>query len=100
MDIILKPALDFVLAIFSLYRWAIIIYVVLNLLETFKIINPYSPVVYKIHNFLFSIVEPALGAIRRVIPIFAGIDLSPLILILSITFIEGVLSQFFIRFLL
>lgn len=97
MDIIFKPMLDFVSAVLGLFRWAIIVYVIINLLESFKIINPYSQFVYKIHNFLFSIVEPFLAGIRRFLPNFGGIDLSPVVLLLLVSLIDGIIYQIIIK---
>jgi len=73
------------------------LYVIINLLESFKIINPYSQFVYKVHNFLFSVVEPFLAAIRRFLPVFGGIDLSPIVLLLLVSLIDGIIYQLIIR---
>jgi YggT family protein len=97
MDIIFKPMLDFMSAILGLFRWAVILYVIINLLESFKIINPYSQFVYKVHNFLFSVVEPFLAAIRRFLPVFGGIDLSPIALLLLVFLIDGIIYQLIIK---
>lgn len=97
MDIIFKPMLDFISAVLGLFRWAVILYVIINLLESFKIINPYSQLVYKVHNFLFSIVEPFLAGIRRFLPNFGGIDLSPVVLLLCVSLIDGVISQIMMK---
>ena len=80
------------------YWWAIVIFVLIEWLEQFNVINRYNNFVYGIHTFLFRIVEPALIPIRRIIPQLGGIDLSPLILIFIIYFIQGILIQLAIRF--
>lgn len=97
MDIIFKPILDFISAVLGLFRWAVILYVIINLLESFKIINPYSQFVYKVHNFLFSIVEPFLATIRRFLPTFGGIDLSPVVLLLVVSLIDGIIYQIIVK---
>ncbi len=68
-------------------------YVILGWLELFKLVNPYSNVIYSIHNFLFSIVEPALIQIRRFLPNGMVIDISPFILVLGIYFIQDVIGR-------
>jgi len=80
------------------YWWAIVIYIVLGWLEQFNIINRYNNFVYGIHTFLFRIVEPALVPIRRLLPQMAGVDLSPVVLILAIYLIQGILLQLAIKF--
>ena len=50
--------------------------------------DPYNPIV----RFLYEITEPLLSRIRRFVPIIGGgLDLSPLILILAILFLQNFL---------
>jgi YggT family protein len=93
MDILIVPIFNCILVALNLYQYAIMAYVILGWLELFKLVNPYSNVIYSIHNFLFSIVEPALIQIRRFLPNGMVIDISPFILVLSIYFIQDVLGR-------
>jgi YggT family protein len=43
-------------------------------------------------DFLYRITEPALGRIRRFLPNMGGVDLSPIVLILLIIFVQEVLT--------
>lgn len=56
--------------------------VILSWLVAFNIANPRHPFVYGVGRFLFQITEPLLRPIRRILPTFGGIDLSPLVLVL------------------
>jgi YggT family protein len=98
MDVILIPLIRVLIMALNAYWWAIVIFVLIEWLEQFNVINRYNNFVYGIHTFLFRIVEPALIPIRRIIPQLGGIDLSPLILIFIIYFIQGILIQLAIRF--
>lgn len=50
--------------------------------------DPYNPIV----QFLYRITEPVLAPIRRLIPIYKiGIDISPIIVIMIIFFLENFL---------
>ena len=49
--------------------------------------DPYNPVV----RFLHQVTDPLLSRIRRVVPIMGGLDLSPMILILAIVFLQNFL---------
>lgn len=98
MDIILIPLIRVIIMALNAYWWAIVIYIILGWLEQFNVINRYNNFVYGIHTFLFRIVEPALTPIRRLLPHMPGIDLSPLVLILTIYLIQGILLQLAIRF--
>jgi YggT family protein len=97
MDIVIVPIINCVLVALSLYRYAILFYIVLGWLEFFKIVNPYSQLVYSIHNALFSLVEPALRHIRRFLPPRMLIDFSPIILILFVYLIEDILHRLVLK---
>jgi YggT family protein len=45
--------------------------------------NPGSAMV-GVYSFLYSVTEPLLGPVRRMLPSFGGLDLSPLIVIFGI----------------
>lgn len=77
--------------VINLYMWAIIISIIMSWLVQFNIINSRSPFVNMIGNFLNKVTEPLLGRIRRVLPDLGGIDLSPLIAILGLVFLERLL---------
>lgn len=98
MDVILVPLVTVILIALNLYWWAVLIYVMLEWLERFNVINRYNQFVYGMHTFLFRIVEPALVMIRRVLPSIGSIDLSPIVLILLIVFVEGVIARLTLKF--
>lgn len=65
----------------DVYKWIIIIAAVLSWVSP----DPYNPVV----RFLYNVTEPVLRPIRRVIGYRLGpVDISPLIIILAIMFIQ------------
>ena len=65
------------------YVWIVIARAVVSWIS----LDPYHPVI----RFLVQVTEPALGRIRRVVPVMGGIDLSPMILILGIIFLQSFL---------
>ncbi|RMF68766.1 MAG: YggT family protein [Calditrichaeota bacterium] len=67
----------------TLYIWVVIIRAILSWIR----FDPYSPIT----QFLVRVTEPALSRIRRIVPIIAGLDLSPLVLILGLSIAEGFL---------
>jgi len=93
MDIILIPLLTIISIALNLYVWAIIISVVLSWLVAFNVINTYNQFVRMVMSTLSQIVEPALRQIRRFLPIFGGVDLSPIALILAIIFVQEVIGR-------
>jgi len=62
--------------------------VILSWLVAFNIVNTRHPFVNTVGRFLYQITEPALRPIRRVVPAFGGIDISPLILMLLLWFLR------------
>ncbi|MCX7338558.1 MAG: YggT family protein [Alphaproteobacteria bacterium] len=98
MDIILVPLLAVVVKIIDLYRWLLIIYVIMGWLEAFGIVNRYNQFIYGLHTFLFRIIEPALVPIRRFMPNMGDIDLSPLALVFGLYLIQGVFIKILQKF--
>ncbi len=98
MDIILVPLIRVIIMVLNAYWWAIFIYVILGWLEQFNVINRYNNFVCGLHTFLFRIIEPALASIRRFLPNMGAVDLSPLVLILAISLVQGILIQLAIKF--
>ncbi len=99
LDIIIVPLLQLINTVINLYTWAIIIYVILNWLLMFNIINAQKSFVSLVMEALFRITEPLLAAIRRVLPNMGGLDLSPIVLILGLYFIESFINRLALRFL-
>lgn len=92
--IILDPLIIITVEVLQIYIWIVIISVILSWLVAFNVVNTRNQVVYTIGSFLHRITEPALRPIRRFMPNLGGIDLSPLVLILLIWFIQMVLIRF------
>lgn len=99
MDVILVPLINVIMIALNLYWWAVLLYVILEWLEHFNIVNRYNQFVYNLHTFLFRIVEPALLQIRRILPSIGNIDISPIVLILLIVFIQGVIARLTLKFI-
>ena len=91
--IIIDPLFRITIIAVDLYIWILIIGAILSWLVAFNIINLSSPLVRSILDFLYRITEPALRPIRRIIPNFGGIDISPVLLILGLVFLQMVLNN-------
>lgn len=75
-------------AILDIYWWIIIISVVLSWLYAFGVVNPGNQFVRSVGNFVHEATEPLLGRIRRFMPNLGTIDISPIVLLLAITFLQ------------
>lgn len=77
--------------IIEIYVWLVIASAVLSWLITFNVVDPRNQIVGSIGNFLHRITEPALAPIRRVLPDLGGIDLSPVVLIFGLFFLQRII---------
>jgi YggT family protein len=91
--IIIDPLIRVAIIAVDLYIWVIIIGAILSWLVAFNIINTTNQFVYTIIDFLYRITEPALRPIRKIMPNFGGIDISPIALILGLIFLQMVLGN-------
>ncbi len=81
---------NFILAIAKLINFALSAYiwiVIARAVISWVNADPYNPIV----RFLVQVTDPILFRIRRYIPSMGGIDLSPMILILAIVFLQSFL---------
>ncbi len=78
----------------QVYKYAIIIYVVINMLMSFDIINNNNRFVSMVYNFLYRLNEPLLNFIRRFIPTLGSIDISPIILIIFIEATQYIIVKY------
>ena len=75
--------------VLTLYLWVVIVRALISWVNP----DPYNPIV----QFLHRITDPVLLPIQRAIPPFGGMDLSPLILILGIYFLQSFLVNTLIQ---
>jgi YggT family protein len=90
----MRALLDVILLALQIYVWLLIAAAILSWLVAFNVVNTRNPVVSTVGEFLYRITEPALRPIRNILPNLGGIDISPVILILLIFFIESVITRY------
>ena len=78
----------------DIYASLLIVWIVLNLLSHFDIININNKVIIKVMNFLDALFNPPLKLLRKFIPILGGVDISPLVLYLLVLLIKTLLFTF------
>lgn len=98
----LNPFINLISNVILLINLALIIWVVLSLLINLDILNRNSPLVQRVYNTLGRICEPMLRPIRRaldkVLPSsMGGLDISPVILILLLNFLDNALYSWFYK---
>ena len=79
--------LKFVDVVLSLVIFVMIAQVIVSWLLAFNILNMSNQFVALVANALYQLTDPLLRPIRRLLPDFGGLDISPIILFLAIYFI-------------
>ena len=82
-------------SIITIYLWIIIINAILSWLVAFNILNTQKRFVFSVLDATYKMTDPALNRIRRFIPTFGSIDISPVILILLLMFLRNVVFEIF-----
>ena len=77
-----------VLQLLKLYSYVVIANVIISWLISFNILNTSNRIVYSILEFTYKLTEPIYNKIRRFLPNLGAFDISPIILLLLIWFIE------------
>ena len=76
------------LQILKLYSYVVIANVIVSWLIAFNILNTQNRFVYSILELSYKLTDPILNKIRRFLPNLGSLDISPIILLLLIWFIE------------
>ena len=76
------------LQILKLYSYVVIVNVIISWLIAFNILNTQNRFVYSILELTYRLTDPFLNRIRRFLPNLGALDISPIILLLLIWFVE------------
>ena len=90
MLVLLLQIVDLLLGVL---RWIIILQAILSWLVAFNVINTYNDFVRQVLFALDKITEPIYRPIRKVMPDFGALDLSPLVALLLIIILQMVISH-------
>ena len=82
-------------SIITIYLWIIIINAILSWLVAFNILNTQNRFVFSVLDATYKMTDPALDKIRRFIPTFGSIDVSPVVLILLLMFLRNIIFEIF-----
>ncbi|PHS79538.1 MAG: hypothetical protein COB59_01055 [Rhodospirillaceae bacterium] len=93
MDIIVINLLKVLIVALNFYYYIIIANVVFSWLVAFNVINTSNQFVHMVMDFTYRLTEPLYSRIRNMLPNFGNIDLSPIIVLLGIYFIQGLLRD-------
>ena len=77
-----------VLQLLKLYSYVVIANVIISWLVAFNVLNTHNRFVYSILETTYRLTNPILNKIRAFLPNLGSLDISPVILLLLIWFIE------------
>ncbi len=83
--------LQIVQVLLNVLWWIIVIQAILSWLIAFNVINTYNDFVRSVWQALQTITEPIYRPIRRILPDFGALDLSPLVVLLIIYIVNSIL---------
>jgi len=90
----MNPFIELIITIINIYIWVIIAMVVMSWLVGFNVVNMQNDFVRQIRYALFRLTEPALAPIRRFLPDLGGLDLSPMVLLIALFFMQKLIVYY------
>lgn len=90
----MAPFVILISSILNLLNLGLFVYVILGMLISFNIVNPYQPIVTKVMFALKRLYEPMLKPIQKILPDLGGIDISPILLFLLFNFLDNTLAYY------
>jgi YggT family protein len=76
----------------DIYWWIVVLSALFSWLFAFNIVNGRNQFVVMIGNALYQLTEPVYRPIRRLLPDLGGVDISPIIVLLAIFFLQRFLA--------
>lgn len=83
-----NPIVWLLMTVLNLLAFALLVWIIFSWLLAFRILNPHQPLVHRINDALTRLFEPMLRPIRKRLPPMGNIDLSPIVLIIAIKFLQ------------
>ena len=84
----LNPIAALLIELLEVYKWVVLAAVIVSWLAAFHVINEHNNFVRTALRILYNLTEPVFRPVRRVIPSVGGLDLSPIVVLLAIWFLQ------------
>jgi YggT family protein len=82
-------------SVVQIFIWMLIVSAILSWLTAFGVVNRYNRVVSVVGDTLYRLTDPVLRPIRSILPNLGGVDVSPIVAILLLTFLRNLMFEFF-----
>ena len=93
----MKSLLGLIIQIINLNQFVLLIYIVSTTLINFNIINTSNRLVYSVMDAMYRLCEPSLKLVRKYLPSFGSVDLSPIVVYLLLLFLKSLLIEYWPR---
>lgn len=93
----MNPFIDLILMLLHLYSLVVLVSVILSWLMVFNVINTSHPFVQGVYRFCQALTEPILKHIRQIAKPINGFDLSPVILLIGVWFIQRCIVWYVVK---
>jgi YggT family protein len=84
----LNPIAALLIEVLEIYKWIVILAVIVSWLTAFNVINVHNNFVRTVLRILLALTEPVFRPVRKVLPPIAGLDLSPIVVFVIIWFLQ------------
>jgi YggT family protein len=90
----MNPFLELFLTVIDIYKFILIVWIVLSWLISFNIVNRYQPFVSRLYQFLEQLTDPVLKYLRKYVPLIGSVDITPVILFIVLNFAKNLLIYY------
>ena len=90
----MNSLLGLIIQIIDLYKLVLLIYIIATWLISFNVINTSNRFIYSAMEILYRLCEPSLRLVRKYVPAFGNIDISPIIVYLLLWFMQSLLIEY------
>jgi YggT family protein len=90
----MRALLDVIMLLLQLYSYVMLAMIIMSWLIAFNVVNTRNQFVSQVWRILNQLTDPVLRPIRRMLPNFSGLDLSPLVVFVAIYFIQQVIARY------
>ncbi len=93
----MNSLLLFLVRLLDFYTLIVFFYVVVSWLFHFNLLNSQNVFLWRVYESFKKLTDPPLNYIRRYLPNFGGVDISPVLLILIIYLFKDLLIEYWPR---
>jgi YggT family protein len=87
-----NPFVNLIVTLLDIYGWIVLAAVVMSWLVNFGVINIHNQFARSIVRFLDAMTEPLFRQVRRFVPSIGGLDISPLIVLIGVLFLQNLVQ--------